>query len=234
MSSNYLLKTVFVFLMLLGSATAASYLIIIDASGSMDDTLPSGQVKIDAAKEAAIDIVEQSQGHEFAIMEFDTCNDDGDPTSGTIRVIEDFTTDKSDLRQAINSIVTGGDTPIAEAIIEGRTYIQDELSGRGNIILLTDGEENCGGDPVLEAQRTYDQGIAVINIVSFAIEDEEIMEIHEEIAEAGGGKYYSAEDKDELIEAFEEIVEDEGFCCIPAAMLSFIIGASLFIRRQIG
>ncbi|MFH1471099.1 MAG: VWA domain-containing protein, partial [Candidatus Micrarchaeota archaeon] len=114
--SRYLVKAIFLFSLLAGLATAGSYLIIMDASGSMDDYLDSGQTKMEAAKEAATEFVDASQGNEIAVMQFDTCDDDGDPMTGTIKVIEGFTTDKEDLRSAINSITPGGETPIAEAL----------------------------------------------------------------------------------------------------------------------
>ena len=65
-------KTAFAMLLLLGFASAGSYLIIIDASYSMDDSLPSGQTRIEAAKEAAIAFVNASSGNEIAVMKFHT------------------------------------------------------------------------------------------------------------------------------------------------------------------
>lgn len=220
------LKPIFVFLLLLQVVSAASYLVIIDASTSMDDYLPEGGTKIDAAKAAAIDFIDSSVSDEFAIMKFNMCNDGGDPTTGTIRVIKDFTTDKTSLRSSVNSIQTGDYTPIAEAIAEGRKYIQDEKSGRGTIILLTDGEENCGGDPVLEAQETYEQGIAVIDVVSYNIDpyDTVTVQQHKDIAAAGGGKYYTADNADDLKGALTAIKREQsgGACCLPTFLFGFV------------
>ncbi|RLG18525.1 hypothetical protein DRN67_04070, partial [Candidatus Micrarchaeota archaeon] len=124
---NSLMKAFLIFSICAGLATAGSYLIIIDASGSMDEYLESGQTKIAAAKSAAKSFIDKSGSNQIAIMRFSYCNDDGDPLSGDIRVTQEFTTDKDDLKDAVDDIVTGGDTPIAEAIVEGREYIKDEL-----------------------------------------------------------------------------------------------------------
>ncbi len=231
------MKSLMLFLVLLSFVsvlTAGSYLIIIDASTSMDDYLPEGVSKIDAAKSAAIDFVDSSSGQDFAVMKFNGCPDDGNPKTGTIKVVRDFTTDKTSVKSSINAITTGDYTPIAEAIAEGRTYIQSEKSGQGTIILLTDGEENCNGDPVLEAQKTFQQGIAVINVVSYSIDESEVstVEQHKEIARAGGGKYYAAADAGQLKQAFTKIKQEQtgSTCCLPAFIFGFV--GILFVLRR--
>ncbi|MDO8553654.1 MAG: VWA domain-containing protein [Candidatus Micrarchaeota archaeon] len=231
------MKLLMIFLIILSFVsvlTAGSYLIIIDASTSMDDYLPEGVAKIDAAKSAAIDFVDSSSGQDFAVMRFNGCPDDGNPKTGTIRVVQDFTTDKTSITSSINAITTGDYTPIAEAIAEGRTYVQSEKNGQGTIILLTDGEENCGGDPILEAQKTFQQGIAVINVVSYSIDESEvsIVEQHKEIARAGGGKYYTADNAAQLKTAFTSIKKEQpsSTCCLPLIVFGFV--GLLFILRK--
>jgi len=238
MSSKLVGKLALFMCVLLGLATAGSYLLIIDASGSMDDYLEgSSMTRLEAAQQAAINFVDASQGSDFAVMSFHDCNDGGDPLTGTIRVIQPLTSDKSELRSTINGIETGGYTPIAEAIAEGREYIQDNWQGTAKIILLTDGEENCGGDPVAEAEETYEDGIAVIDVISYAMgdsyDDELALEMHEEIAAAGGGNYYTADDEEELEEAFREIERSDSsdICCLPAFILPLLL-VGLYVRRR--
>jgi len=230
-------KTGLVLLLLAATVSAGSYLIIMDASLSMDDYLPSGGTKLDAAKAAAIEFVDASQGDEFAVMQFHTCNDGGNPLTGNISVIRGLTSNKQELESEINAIYTGEWTPIGEAIAEGRAYVQSAMGGHGTIILLTDGEENCGGDPVLEAQKTKDEGIAIINVISYSLgNDTAAIVQHQQIAAAGGGKYYTAENKDELLQAFQKIEQDQGggssFCCLPAFVLAAIFGCALFVRSR--
>ncbi|HLD59584.1 MAG TPA: VWA domain-containing protein [Candidatus Bilamarchaeaceae archaeon] len=226
-------KLFLLFLTILGLVSAGSYLIIMDASYSMDDSISANQTKLEAAKEAAIDFVETSQGNEFALMKFHSCNDGGDYRTGEIRVVRDLTSDKESLRNSINSVETGPYTPIAEAIAEGRNYIKNELKGKGTIILITDGEENCDGDPVLEANKTFSEGIAVINVVSYAIDQKEIkaMETHKEIAKAGGGKYYTAQTKEELKSALEDIKKEQSTCGLGLALFG-LIGLAIFFKRN--
>ena len=233
---QYIMKTGLVLLLLAATVSAGSFLVIMDASTSMDDLLPTGESRLEAAKAAAIDFIDASQGDEFAVMKFNGCEDGGDPQTGDIRVIRGLTSDKQALRSAIQGIGTGSWTPITEAIIEGREYVKSEMNGKGTIILLTDGEENCGGDPVLEAQKTTDEGIAVINVISYSLADDPAAKAqHQQIAAAGGGKYYTAENKDELKQAFQKIEQDQGgsssVCCFPTFVLLFIAGAA-FVRHR--
>ncbi|MDO8339495.1 MAG: VWA domain-containing protein [Candidatus Burarchaeum sp.] len=232
---RYIAKTGLFLLLLAATVSAGSFLVIMDASTSMDDYLDSGETKLEAAKAAAIDFIDASQGDQFAVMKFHTCDDGGNPQTGDIRVIRELTSNKQELRSSINGIGTGDWTPIAEAIAEGREYVKSEMGGKGTIILLTDGEENCGGDPVLEAQKTTDEGIAVINVISYSLADDPAAKAqHQQIAAAGGGKYYTAENKDELKQAFQKIEQDQGggsVCCLPAFGLLFIAGAA-FVRHR--
>src|SRR3989338_6300037 len=209
-------KAIFVFLILVGIVSAGSYLIIIDASYSMDDYITSGQTMLEAAKDAAIDFVSASKNDEFAVMRFSHCEDyqgdyDHSPKKGNIRVIQEFTKDKAALNSSIMSIDTGPWTPIAAAIAEGREYVKSERNGKGTIILISDGEENCGGDPVEEANKTFREGIAVINVVSYAIDKADVnaAEQHQKIAVAGGGKYFSANNSEQLKEVLYKIKQEE-------------------------
>jgi len=226
--------------LMFGLTAASSYLLIMDASTSMDDSLPSGESRIDAAKAAAISFIDASQGNEFAVMKFNYCNDGGDPEEGTIRVIQPLTSDKSRLASKINGISTDSWTPLAEAIAEGRTYIQQNWQGQGKIIVLTDGKENCGGDPVAEAKLARDQGIAVIDVISYAMgtsqDDIDAKAEHQQIAVAGGGKYYTADDEAQLADAFRKIREEDSSssCCLPIFIFPALLLGGLYVRYRAG
>ena len=87
---------------------------------------------------------------------------------------------------------------------------------------------------MLEAQRAYDEGIAVVNVVSYAIEDdEEALELHKEIARAGGGKYYTADNQEELQEVLRQIgAQNAGFCCLPAGLFFALLGMGLYANAR--
>jgi Ca-activated chloride channel homolog len=62
--------------------------------------------------------------------------------------------------------------------------------GQNNIIiLLTDGEEDCNGDPCAAAKAVREAGIHLqVNVTGFNVMDKERPQL-QCIADAGGGKY---------------------------------------------
>jgi hypothetical protein len=77
-----------------------------------------------------------------------------------------------------------------------------DLAGAGGsriVVLITDGEETCGGDPLAEITRLREEGVDVrLNIVGFAIDDSALRETFEAWASAGAGEYFDAGDSEAL------------------------------------
>jgi len=206
-------------LILLVSLLAAKgpYLIVFDASGSMNDYLHDlNATKIEIAKEAANRFIDQSSG-EIGIIVFDNCDRGGDINKGGIRLLQDFTTDKTLLKEKINSLKPNSDTPIADALKEASEYLKD-TRGQGTIILITDGEETCGGDPVSVAGNIYNESVGKVYVIGYRIGGK-AEEKAKAIANAGGGKYYPVENADQLVSALSEITSENEFCCLPAAII---------------
>lgn len=217
------MKTILLFLCLVFSAVfARPTLIIIDASGSMEDYLPDGTMKIDAAKTAAKQIV-QSANDEIALMTYDDCDYGGDPTYGPIRVVVNFTMNKQILIQQIDAIEPWGSTPIADSIKEGSKYVATTGQDAG-IVLLTDGEETCG---YLDSQEIADlaatSGVSIVNIVGFQLDNYTQAQMAE-VAEATGGSYYDATDVASLTYSLQQAYgsasgSDLVCCSAPVAIL---------------
>jgi hypothetical protein len=67
------------------------------------------------------------------------------------------------------------------------------------VVLITDGEETCGGDPLAEISRLREEGVDVrLNIVGFAIDDPALRQTFEAWANAGAGAYFDASDSEAL------------------------------------
>ncbi|MCC6437833.1 MAG: VWA domain-containing protein, partial [Acidimicrobiales bacterium] len=114
-----------------------SIILVIDATGSMADN-----GKIDQAKSAATGLLQGGlpEGNEVGLVIFYDC--------GSIEWVP-FTADYPSLLPKVESIVPSGSTPIADSIAFAAEKMATEGSGDdGRIILLTDGGENCSGDPI--------------------------------------------------------------------------------------
>ena len=92
-------------------------------------------------------------------------------------------------------------TPIGASLLA----VKDDLAaveGPATVVLVTDGEETCDGDPPAAIDALKRAGIDVrVNIVGFAIDDLALKETFEAWARAGGGRYVEADDGAELAEA---------------------------------
>jgi hypothetical protein len=104
--------------------------------------------KIEEAKRAALSTVASLPvGAEVALQFFGTsgCN---------VELVLGFTTDKNAMSTQIQNAGAHGSTPLALAIEEAGAYLKaNAQSNERTIVLLTDGNETCGGDPVEAARK---------------------------------------------------------------------------------
>lgn len=205
-----------------GSA-ASSRLFLLDNSGSMDFG------KIDQAIASAQSAVaELSADTEVGVQFFGVAGCD-------VEMVLPFTQDHSSAQTTIGSAQAFGDTPLAEAIRQGAAYMRANADSNDLVmILLSDGEETCGGDPVAEAANINSTSSwmpgamamslgagkfnaqpfgrrIVLHVVGFDIYPDSGTEtLLMEVAAAGGGSYFSAADQAELTEALITASEDAG------------------------
>jgi hypothetical protein len=101
---------------------------------------------------------------------------------------------------AIRSVNPRGETPLVYSVLE--TVADLKSLGGGTVIVITDGEESCGGDPRAAAQQLKDSGINItLNIVGFTLAGQKVQQQLTQFAEATGGKYYSAQSGEALARA---------------------------------
>jgi len=98
-------------------------------------------------------------------------------------------------------------TPLADSL----AMVSKDLSsvkGGKNVILVTDGEESCNGDPAAAIAKLRNEGIDVrVNIVGFAIDDTELKKSFSEWAELGGGQYFDAPDAESLKAGMQQALQ---------------------------
>jgi hypothetical protein len=67
------------------------------------------------------------------------------------------------------------------------------------VVLVTDGEETCGGDPKAAIQALRAAGLDVrVNIVGFAVDEVVLKETFREWARMGNGGYFDAQNGEQL------------------------------------
>ncbi|MFH1610179.1 MAG: VWA domain-containing protein [Candidatus Bipolaricaulota bacterium] len=180
---------------------------ILDASDSMNLALDGAATKFAWAKEALTLVVNDlGEDTAFGISVFGhrvpktsepaTCND--------IELIVPFQNhtmaSRSGIATKIAGLVAMGKTPLAGSL----RFITARVPPPARIVLLTDGEETCGGDPLAEARRLVAAGYT-LDVVGLAVTPttERVLAA---LATAGGGRFVVARDPADLPALFREVV----------------------------
>lgn len=185
--------------------------VILDASGSMKAEVQGGE-KMELARkslktftDSLADYVNVSLyvfGHEGSGDEADkelSCT-----TIDNIYELDKYDSEKFD--EALNSFDAKGWTPIANSLSLVRDDLVDvsDNDTKNIIYLISDGIETCDGDPVETVEEIKDDVDNVtINIIGFDVDDA-ANQLLKDIADAGDGKYNTAQNEAQLGEAIED------------------------------
>ncbi|MFN8440113.1 MAG: VWA domain-containing protein [Caldilineaceae bacterium] len=172
--------------------------LILDASGSMLQRI-DGVAKIAIARDVLTNLTSNvlPAGAPLALRVF------GHKEAGSCRTDLEIPLQPLDAA-TVNQTIAGinamnlAKTPIGASL---RLVAEDlaGASGQKVVILVTDGEETCGGDPEREIQVLRAAGIDVrINIVGFDVDDAALKATFQRWASEGGGSYFNASNAAEL------------------------------------
>jgi hypothetical protein len=176
--------------------------IILDLSGSMK--LPLGtSTRIDTARRTLRDVLQKLPddfnvglrvyAHRYSARQKETCTD-------TELVSPIAPLDRRRILETADRLQPRGETPLVYSILQAPADLR--ASGGGSVIVITDGEETCGGDPVKAARQLEDAGLPLtLNIVGFTLSGKKVEQDLTAFAEATGGHYYSAQSGDALAHA---------------------------------
>lgn len=187
-------------------AAPAQIELILDASGSMKRTL-GGRMMIDTAKTVLSDIVRQLPddmqvalrvyGHRVREGQRGACEDS--------QLVFPFARLNRDaLLAKIRDVRALGTTPIAFSLQQVAADV-GKTPGEKMIVLVTDGKEECGGDPSAAVAALMAQGIKVkLNVVGFALADAALKAELRRLAEQTKGQFVEAKDAKSLRAAIEQ------------------------------
>jgi uncharacterized protein YraI len=180
--------------------------LILDASGSMLQRI-DGERRIDIARSVLDDLVRQQlpEGGLFALRVFghkaaDQCRTDLEIPLGTLD------RNAAATRIAAVNAMNLAKTPIADSLAKVPADLA-AAKGPKTVILITDGEETCDGDPAEVIKQLRAKGLDVqVSIVGFAIDDAELKSTFQTWAELGGGSYFDARSADELQRSLRTVI----------------------------
>lgn len=187
----------------LNAASNGAVEIILDASGSMLQKLGT-QRRIDIARQMLDKLTSSTipAGTPFAMRVFgrevDSCQTDLDVPLGPLN--------RAAVAARINALVAknGAKTPIG-ASLENALDDLKSATGERLIVLVTDGEETCGGDPLAAIEKLRAAGIGTrVSIVGFALDDAKLAATFRRWSDGGGGAFFDAKDGAGLDKALTE------------------------------
>ncbi len=194
--------------------------IIFDASGSMREKLGERR-KIEIMKQVIPQIIDAMPANQqIALRVYGHRIDSQRPGARTDSelVLPLGVVDKEKLKTTILALPTRGTTPIAHSL---QQLPQDfaNVPGDKTIVLVTDGREEAGGDPVKVVRELLDSGFKFrLNVVGFALADRESKQQMQTIAEMTGGNFYDAGSAAGLRDAMERSVVEESLA-LPYTLL---------------
>jgi len=191
--------------------------LILDASGSMAQQVGNGETRMQAAKRVMNDVIDALPEREGVNVGFRVYGHKGNNTeagkaescqSSDLLVPIDGV-NKDALRKQVASFNPTGWTPIAESLKRAGNDFKGKTgeSMTNAIVLVTDGEETCGGDPcaVSAAIKQGDTAVTT-HVVGFALTPEQAGLVNC-IAEQGGGLNLGAANAQELSAALFQVLE---------------------------
>jgi hypothetical protein len=176
--------------------------IILDLSGSMKLPLEKS-TRIGTARDVLRKVLAKVPddfnvglrfyGHRYGSSQKETCTD-------TELVLPIQPLDRARILSLVDRTQPRGETPLVYSVLQ--TLEDFKPFGGGSVVLVTDGEESCKGDPAAAARQLHDSGIDItLNIVGFTLTGKEVERQLGAFAESTGGRYYGAQNGEALTRA---------------------------------
>jgi hypothetical protein len=179
--------------------------LILDASGSMNATLPSGETRLAAAKAAVAKIVPTLPGDTtlaFRAYGFQSPRDKHDCDDTALLVpFAPASGNGATVVKAARLLTAQGYTPISRVIRQAAADLAGTEPGERVILLVSDGKETCDTDPCATARalKAADASL-VIHAIGFEVDSGARGEL-QCLAAATGGTYLDASGAAGLAEA---------------------------------
>ena len=194
-------------------AKKMNYVVLLDTSGSMGGKLEE-QPKMDAVKKSlqqlaqrlpqnAVDFQLRIYGHEGSPKQKDrekSCN-------STQKIYASSRYNQQQFEQALNQVQPTGYNPLALALFKSQPDMKKEAPGQveNHVILITDGYDNCDGNPEKMAQALHlSDAAANVHVIGLDVEVETEQQLRN-IADQTGGDYATVQNEQEL----EQVLSSE-------------------------
>lgn len=178
--------------------SGGSLILVLDGSGSMKEPAGDGGTRMEAAKSGLDGVIDDlPQDSRVGLRVYGSEIEDGPGScedSELLVPVEEV--DTAALKSGVDELTPLGNTPIAYSLEKAYEDLPSE--GPRSIVLVSDGEENCGGDPCKVAGDLQKKGADFyVDVVGLQVDAASRNQLTC-IASAGGGTYYDVKDINEL------------------------------------
>jgi hypothetical protein len=194
-------------------------LFVFDASGSMKRDAGSGETRMVVAKRAIGETMRSMPpSARLGLMVYGHRR--GKDCSDIELVSPIASEDSGALARYVGALDARGETPIAESLARaGKSFAA--FKGQSNrIVLVTDGIEECRGDPCAAAASLAGLGVELkVDVVGFTLSDAQ-RKLIQCVPDITGGKYFDARDTSGLKTALAEVsrvVSEQSAAPLPPA-----------------
>lgn len=190
------------------SSGARPLIVVVDTSASMADGDGTGTIKLAGARRALSDLVrEQYPGTQMGLYTYP--GGPGGCSPGGYQV-EVHGLVQRPFIDAVRGLTATGDTPTGPALLAAVHDTEQVNPALGaTVLLISDGESNCGPPPCRVAERLVDEGFDItVQALGFRISGAGLRELRC-IANATGGGVYTADNVDELQSTIEELTSPQ-------------------------
>jgi Ca-activated chloride channel homolog len=186
---------------LMGVAHAEDAILVLDGSGSMWGQV-DGKTKAEIARSVIDDLLQQIPAERrLGLVAY------GHRRTGDCSDIEELApvgTDRATIRKQVDALTFKGKTPLTDAV----RFAAEKLRYReasATVILVSDGAESCNADPCALGAELEAAGVDfTVHVVGFGLPSATEAAGLKCLAEATGGKYFSANSASELAAALRQ------------------------------
>ena len=191
------------------STNAPSVALVLDASGSMLQKI-KGRQKIEIAR-AELDHLVRDVLPESTPVTLPVYGQGGKGSCTSDLMMPLAPLDRQRAVQIVAGVKsTNGAKTATAASLHATAQDLSAAHGAKRIILITDGEENCGGDVEKEITELRRSGIDLrLSIVGFAIDSPQVGVMLKHWAQLGGGSYFETHDAPTLDAAMSDAIRPQ-------------------------
>ncbi|WP_423494382.1 substrate-binding domain-containing protein [Microbacterium esteraromaticum] len=190
----------------------AAVLFLIDTSGSMNNAIPSGHTKIEAAKSAITAALGHFTDGDLVGLAAFSSSGGAEVTPGMLTPVADIASNRDALLSGVKSLRADAYTPLHSAVSEftrarSDEHVADHINA---VIVLSDGADETLVPTITEAEMLDDlTGLprdAAVKVFTLAYGSSADVDTLQQIASATGAQFYDATDPTEVTAILGDLV----------------------------